>query len=224
MHSGWVSDHVAWPREVSSKYPYTEDGSFPGGFNMPWLDPIGTLFFVAAATKKLQARHHRAHPRLPAAAAHRQDGGQPRRALRRAPAPRRGRRLDEGGVRRAGHALRPPRRPGRRTARAVPHGLHQSDTPSFDGRFYSFPEVGFSPQPPEQQGAGVGRRRLGGRPSSRTVKYGDAFHAAFQSTEKVAGLVEARARRSVRRRAGRPAQRAALLDAGWGGTSTPTQP
>ena len=26
--SGWVSDHVCWPAEIASKYPYTHDGSF----------------------------------------------------------------------------------------------------------------------------------------------------------------------------------------------------
>src|SRR4051812_42405705 len=53
VHSGWSSDHIAWPREVASQYPYTDDGSFPGGFDMPWLDPIGTLFFVAGCTERL---------------------------------------------------------------------------------------------------------------------------------------------------------------------------
>jgi len=63
--------------------------------------------------------------------------------------------------------------------------VFSSDTPSFDGRFYSFPEVGFSPLPP---GNNV-PVWVGGDSDAafrRTVKYGDAFHAAFQSTEKVA--------------------------------------
>ena len=29
MHSGWVSDHIAWPPHIESEYPYTDDGSFP---------------------------------------------------------------------------------------------------------------------------------------------------------------------------------------------------
>ena len=60
----------------------------------------------------------------------------------------------------------------------------KSDTPSFDGRFYSFPEVGFSPLPPENKVPVW----VGGDSDAafrRTVKYGDAFHAAFQSIEKV---------------------------------------
>ena len=54
VHSGWVSDHIAWPTDISSKYPYTDDGSFPAPNTMAWLDPIGTLLFVAAITEKMK--------------------------------------------------------------------------------------------------------------------------------------------------------------------------
>ena len=51
VHSGWVSDHIAWPTDIESKYPYTDDGSFPAPNSMAWLDPIGTLLFVAGLTE-----------------------------------------------------------------------------------------------------------------------------------------------------------------------------
>jgi alkanesulfonate monooxygenase SsuD/methylene tetrahydromethanopterin reductase-like flavin-dependent oxidoreductase (luciferase family) len=35
MHSGWVSDHIAWPTDISSQYPYTDDGHFPATNDMP---------------------------------------------------------------------------------------------------------------------------------------------------------------------------------------------
>jgi alkanesulfonate monooxygenase SsuD/methylene tetrahydromethanopterin reductase-like flavin-dependent oxidoreductase (luciferase family) len=54
FHSGWVSDHVAWPTEVESRYPYSDNGDFPAPFNTPWLDPLGTLLFVAACTERLR--------------------------------------------------------------------------------------------------------------------------------------------------------------------------
>ena len=28
FHSGWVSDHIAWPFNIDSQYPYSDDGSF----------------------------------------------------------------------------------------------------------------------------------------------------------------------------------------------------
>ena len=54
FHSGWVSDHVAWPSTIASHYPYSDDGSFAPPVDMPWLDPIGTLFFIAGCTETLK--------------------------------------------------------------------------------------------------------------------------------------------------------------------------
>src|SRR5258706_14976220 len=54
FHSAWVSDHIAWPSDITSRYPYTPDGAFPAPVNLPWLDPIGTLFFVAGGTQRLK--------------------------------------------------------------------------------------------------------------------------------------------------------------------------
>ena len=54
FHSAWVSDHIAWPSDITSRYPYTPDGAFPAQVNLPWLDPIGTLFFVAGCTGRLK--------------------------------------------------------------------------------------------------------------------------------------------------------------------------
>ena len=53
FHSAWVSDHVAWPRQINSTYPYSPDGSFAPPPDMPWLDPIGTMFFVAGCTERM---------------------------------------------------------------------------------------------------------------------------------------------------------------------------
>src|SRR5205823_15064877 len=41
-HSVWVSDHIAWPHQIASKYPYSDDGSFAPAPDMRWLDPLGT--------------------------------------------------------------------------------------------------------------------------------------------------------------------------------------
>ena len=54
VHSGWVSDHVCWPASFDSKYPYSSDGSFPAPAGLGWLDPIGTLLFVAGCTENLR--------------------------------------------------------------------------------------------------------------------------------------------------------------------------
>jgi probable F420-dependent oxidoreductase len=184
MHSGWVSDHVAWPREVSSKYPYTDDGHFPGGFNMPWLDPLGTLFFVAAATEKLKLgitvlilgyRPPLLTAKMAASLAVLSEG----RLLLG---------VGVGWMKEEFDVLGMPY--DHRGARAdeqldMFRRVFADETPSFEGRFISFPEVGFSPLPP----GNTIPVWVGGDSEPafrRTARYGDAFHAAFQDTATVA--------------------------------------
>jgi len=51
--SAWVSDHLAYPEELRSRYPYRGDGKFPAG-DRPFLDPLTTLTFVSGVTSRLQ--------------------------------------------------------------------------------------------------------------------------------------------------------------------------
>jgi probable F420-dependent oxidoreductase len=54
FHSVWAQDHVAFPKERTSVYPYpestTELAFLPG---MDWLDPVALMGFVAGATERL---------------------------------------------------------------------------------------------------------------------------------------------------------------------------
>lgn len=182
MHSAWSSDHVAWPREVTSNYPYTEDGSFPGGFDMPWLDPIGTLFFVAACTERMLLGNtvlilgYRP-PLLTAKAFASLDVMSGGRALLG---------VGVGWMKEEFDVLQMPW--DHRGARAdeqldLFQTVFTTDEPSFSGRFYEFPSVGFSPKPLGKIPIWVGGDT---EPAfKRTLKYGDAFHAAFQTVEEV---------------------------------------
>src|SRR5204862_7783097 len=63
--------------------------------------------------------------------------------------------------------------------------LFADDRPSYSGRYYAFPEVGFQPKPLQ------GRVPIwvGGDTEPafrRAARYGDAFHAAFQPITEVA--------------------------------------
>ena len=50
-----VSDHIVMPRNISSTYPYTDSGEFPGGeFVGGCLEQLTTLAFIAGATSKAQ--------------------------------------------------------------------------------------------------------------------------------------------------------------------------
>jgi probable F420-dependent oxidoreductase len=49
-----ISDHIMVPRNLESKYPYTDTGEFPAGTQAAWLEQLGTTAFIAALTKKLR--------------------------------------------------------------------------------------------------------------------------------------------------------------------------
>lgn len=184
MHSGWVSDHVAWPKQIESSYPYTEDGSFPGGYDMPWLDPLGTLMFVAARTERIKLGTtvlilgYRP-PVLTAKWMATLDVLSEGRAILG---------VGVGWMREEFEVLGMPY--DHRGARAdeqleVFETLFSDDEPSYDGQYYQFPPVGFSPKPPDRKiPFWVG----GNSPAAyrRTAQFGDAFHAAFEPIETVA--------------------------------------
>ena len=49
-HSVWVGDHVVFPAQLQSKYPYHPEGRFPVDSNDNFLDPLTVLSYVAACT------------------------------------------------------------------------------------------------------------------------------------------------------------------------------
>jgi probable F420-dependent oxidoreductase len=49
-----VSDHIMVPRNLESKYPYTDSGEFPAGTAAAWLEQLTTTAYIAALTTKLR--------------------------------------------------------------------------------------------------------------------------------------------------------------------------
>src|SRR6202046_4073352 len=49
-----ISDHIMVPRNLGSKYPYTDTGEFPAGPAAAWLEQLTTTAYIAALTKKLR--------------------------------------------------------------------------------------------------------------------------------------------------------------------------
>ena len=49
-----ISDHIMVPRNLESKYPYTNDGEFPAGTAAAWLEQLATTAYIAALTSKLR--------------------------------------------------------------------------------------------------------------------------------------------------------------------------
>jgi probable F420-dependent oxidoreductase len=184
FHSAWVSDHVAWPREIASKYPYTPDGSFAPPPDMPWLDPIGTMFFVAGCTERMLLGStvlilgYRP-PVLTAKAIASLDVVSGGRAILG---------VGVGWMREEFEVLGMPfDHRGRRADEQLElfATLFSEPFPSHHGEFYDVPEIGFAPKPVH------GRVPIwvGGDTEPawrRAVRYGDAWHAAFQPLDEVA--------------------------------------
>ena len=49
-----ISDHIMVPRNLDSKYPYTDTGEFPAGTAAAWLEQLATTAYIAALTKRLR--------------------------------------------------------------------------------------------------------------------------------------------------------------------------
>ena len=183
MHSAWVSDHVCWPAVFDSKYPYSSDGSFPAPVGLGWLDPIGTLMFVAACTEKLRLGFTvLILPYRPPVATAKQ--------LATIDVVSEGRLIlgvGVGWMREEAEVLGMPwDNRGKRSDEQLEifERLFRDETPSFHGEFYSFPEVRFEPKP-IQQPVPVW---VGGNTKAafqRTARFGEGFHAAFEPLSKV---------------------------------------
>ena len=52
FHSVMIADHIVFPTEVRSKYPYTVDGAFPGVGDA--LEQLTLMAFIAARTERLR--------------------------------------------------------------------------------------------------------------------------------------------------------------------------
>lgn len=183
VHSGWTSDHIAWPADVASKYPYSDDGSFPAPNDMAWLDPIGTLLFVAAITEKMKLgqtvlimgyRPPIQTAKLMATLDVLSEG----RAILGA---------GVGWMREEFEVLGMPwDNRGKRADEQLEifKLLFTEETPSYDGAYYQFPEIKFEPKPPQ----GNIPVWIGGASEAafrRTARFGECFHAAFEPIDTV---------------------------------------
>jgi probable F420-dependent oxidoreductase len=50
----WTGDHVVFPRDVRSPYPYNATGAFPFDRDQPLFEPITLLAYLAARTTRLR--------------------------------------------------------------------------------------------------------------------------------------------------------------------------
>ncbi|MEZ5557051.1 MAG: LLM class F420-dependent oxidoreductase [Pseudomonadales bacterium] len=182
--SGWVSDHVCWPAEIASRYPYSDDGSFAPAPDMGWLDPIGTQLFVAGVTSRLRLGFTVLilPYRQPVVTA---------KQLATLDVLSGGRLILGCGIgwmaEEAAILGMPWDRRGARSNEQLElfELLFSQSTPKFNGTFYTLPEVGFEPKP-VQSPVPVW---VGGNTDAayrRAARYGSGLHAAFEPRDVVA--------------------------------------
>lgn len=54
FESLWLADHIVFPTDVTSRYPYSVDGKFPVPTDDPILEPIATLGVLVGATEQVR--------------------------------------------------------------------------------------------------------------------------------------------------------------------------
>jgi probable F420-dependent oxidoreductase len=182
-HSVWVSDHLCWPADIESKYPYSDDGSFAPTTDMGWLEAIGTLTFVAACTENIRlGTSVLILPYRPPVLFAKQ--------LATLDVLSGGRLIFGAGVgwmaEEAEVLGMPWDKRGKRSDEYLEmfEALFSDAEPSYSGDFYSIPKVGFEPKP-IQQPLPVWIGGNTGAAFRRTARFGHAFHAAFEPLEVV---------------------------------------
>ena len=179
----WVSDHVVIPRAYTSRYPYNPSGEL-GWTDLPLLEPIATLLFVAGVTERVRLgttvlvvpmRNPVLHAKLLATLDVLSGGrlilgagiGWLREEFEALDMPfdHRGARMDE--------------------FLTVIKGLWTKDDPTFEGRYYRLGNVAFQPKPLQQPHPPIW---IGGHTEPalrRAARLGDAWHAAGATPEQV---------------------------------------
>jgi probable F420-dependent oxidoreductase len=146
FESAWIPEHLAVPVTITSRYPYSADGKFPGGPGAALHDPFVALGFVAASTKtiKLGTGVFVLPLRNPLAVA---------KAAASVDVLSQGRLLFGVGIGwcedefdAVGMSFK-DRAARSREAIAMLKALWSDDTPQFSGKFHSFAPVGFNPKP-----------------------------------------------------------------------------
>ncbi|MCX8071220.1 MAG: LLM class F420-dependent oxidoreductase [Candidatus Binatia bacterium] len=188
FESVWLPEHVVFPPEIRSRYPYSETGA-PVRTDMPLLDPLVLLAHVAAKTERIRLGTNVYLPALrhPIVSA---------RMIVTLDVLSRGRLslgvgagwLEEEftalGVDFASRGARL-----RECVRAW-RVLWQEKTPSFSGRFFSFGPVMFEPKPMQRPGPPI---LFGGETEAaleRAAELGDGWYGVRHTPESARTQVE----------------------------------
>jgi probable F420-dependent oxidoreductase len=176
FHSLWVSDHVVVPRKISARYPGTADGRFPIPPEFPFLEPVSTLLFVAAATERIKLGTSilvitQRNPVLVAKELATLDVLSEGRLIFGAGAGWLPEEFEALNTSIRGH--------GPRMAEylEVIRRCWTEDDPSFEGRYYKLGNVGVYPKPVQTPYPPIWVGGFSDGALRRVARYGDAWHA-----------------------------------------------
>ena len=172
-HSLWVSDHIITPRKIDSPYP---GGRYAVQPEWPFLEPVSTLLFAAATTKRVRLGTSvlvitQRQPLVLAKQLATLDVLSGGRLIFGAGA---------GWMKEEFEALNVPfANHGPRMAEylEVIRRCWTEDDPSFDGRYYKLGDVGFYPKPVQKPHPPIWVGGFADGALRRVARYGDAWHA-----------------------------------------------
>ena len=172
-HSLWVSDHIITPRKIDSPYP---GGRYAIQPEWPFLEPVSTLLFAAATTKRVRLGTSvlvitQRQPLVLAKQLATLDVLSGGRLIFGAGA---------GWMKEEFQALNVPiANHGPRMAEylEVIRRCWTEDDPSFDGRYYKLGDVGFYPKPVQKPHPPIWVGGFADGALRRVARYGDAWHA-----------------------------------------------
>ena len=180
----WVSDHIIFPTQLQSAYPYSPDGKLPLDPNNPLLEPFTVLSYAAAVTKKIKLGTSviivpYRDPLVTAKIVSSLDVLSGGRFIFG---------VGVGWLEEEFRALRQnlrDRAAQTREALLAMKACWTQDSPEFHGKFFDFSEIKFAPKPRQKPYPPIW---FGGNslPAlKRAVECGDGWHAVWETPEEV---------------------------------------
>jgi probable F420-dependent oxidoreductase len=188
IESLWTVEHVVIPVGYKSVYPYSPSGKIPGPENVPIPDPLVSLAFAAAVTKKIRLatgililpQRHPLYVAKEVATLDVLSGG---RAILG---------IGVGWLAEEFEALGIPfEERAARTSEAVRaiRSLWKPEPEPFAGKFYRWPPLESHPKPVQQPGVPI---VVGGHTeiaAKRAARYGDGFFPGIAETDKLTAIL-----------------------------------
>lgn len=188
FESVWIPEHLVFPTEIRSRYPYSPSGVPPIRVDVPHLDPLVTLTHLAAATRTIRLgtnvfimplRHPLVTARLAVSVDHFSGG----RLTLGIGAGWMREEFDAAGIDFDTRGARM-----RECVRAV-RTLWTEPTPSFHGRFFSFGPVKFEPKPLQTPHVPIVFGGESGIALKRAAALGDGWYGVGHTPESAATQV-----------------------------------